>query len=200
MSIVFISGSPSAESRSARLLGLIRQRVDAEGKESSLISVRDLPAQALLHAKFDDPVIVEATARVAAARAIVIATPIYKAAYSGVLKAFLDLLPQTGFADKIVLPIATAGSPAHILAVDYALRPVIAALSARDILAGVVAIDSQLQWSAEQGLQVDPAIEARIDNAVNALFESLDRAEHEALRRRQASADPIPFSAVRVSA
>ena len=38
------------------------------------------------------------------ALAVVIATPVYKAAYSGILKAFLDLLPQDGLDGKLVLP------------------------------------------------------------------------------------------------
>lgn len=63
--------------------------------------------------------------------ALVVATPIYQAAYSGLLKTFLDLLPQHAFAGKPVLPLATGGSPAHVLALDYALRPVLTALGAQ---------------------------------------------------------------------
>src|SRR5256885_12419558 len=43
-------------------------------------------------------------------RSVVVATPIYKASYSGVLKSFLDLLPQFGLAGKVVLPLATGGT------------------------------------------------------------------------------------------
>jgi FMN reductase len=48
---------------------------------------------------------------------------VYKAAYSGLLKTLLDLLPQCALAGKVVLPVVTCGSPAHVLAIDYALRP-----------------------------------------------------------------------------
>ena len=64
-------------------------------------------------------------AQVANAQLIVVATPVYKAAYSGLLKVFLDLLPQTALAGKTVLPLATGGSPHHMLALDCALRPVL---------------------------------------------------------------------------
>ncbi len=57
---------------------------------------------------------------------MVIGTPVYKAAYSGLLKSLLDLLPQYALAGKTVLPLATGGSTAHVLAIDYALRPVLA--------------------------------------------------------------------------
>lgn len=51
--------------------------------------------------------------------AMVFATPIYKAAYSSVLTAFFDILPQHALAGKSVLPLATGGSAHHMLAVDY---------------------------------------------------------------------------------
>ncbi|GAA5164552.1 NADPH-dependent FMN reductase [Viridibacterium curvum] len=201
MSILFISGSPSAESRSARLLNVVRERVEQRGIATQYLSVRELPAEALLHANFNDPVLLDAVAQVAAANAIVLSSPVYKAAYSGVLKAFLDLLPQTGFANRVILPLATGGSPAHTLALDYSLRPVLAALGARDVIPGVFAIDSQLQWNAETAhLQIDPAIDERLDAAVRTLVEHLQRAEREALLQRDARAVPVPFSAVRYSA
>jgi hypothetical protein len=45
-----------------------------------------------------DPAIADAVARVRDADAIVIGTPVYKASFNGVLKAFLDLMPQDGLA------------------------------------------------------------------------------------------------------
>lgn len=44
------------------------------------------------------------------------------------LKVFLDLLPQFALQGKLVLPMATGGSPNHMLALDYALRPVLLGL------------------------------------------------------------------------
>ncbi len=43
----------------------------------------------------------------------------------------------------MVLPLATGGTVAHMLAVDYALKPVLSALKAQEILHGVFADDSQ---------------------------------------------------------
>ena len=56
---------------------------------------------------------------------VIVATPIYKAAYSGLLKVFLDLLPAEALRGKTVLPLASGGSVAHLLALDYALKPVL---------------------------------------------------------------------------
>jgi FMN reductase len=95
-----------------------------------------------------------------------VATPIYKAAYTGLLKAFLDLLPQGAFANKVVLPIATGGTIAHLLAIDYALKPVLSELKARHILGGIYVIDKQLQFQASGQLQPDEEIGQRTQEAV----------------------------------
>ncbi|MFI6343921.1 NADPH-dependent FMN reductase [Streptomyces sp. NPDC050560] len=120
--ILSVSGSPSATSRTARLLRHLDDRLRGLGHEVSVLDVRALPAQALLGADFDHPAIVSAARRFAAADGVVVGTPVYKAAYSGLLKSLLDLLPQYALADKTVLPLATGGSTAHILAIDYAPR------------------------------------------------------------------------------
>lgn len=94
MNLIGISGSPSLQSRSGWLLDAARERLATRAQQYVPIAVRELPAEALLHARFDDPAIRAALATVARADVVIVATPIYKAAYSGLLKAFLDLLPQ----------------------------------------------------------------------------------------------------------
>jgi len=171
MNIVGIQGSPSLQSRSGSLLQLARVHLQPLTTSYRGISVRELPAEALLHARFDHPLIQQSLAAVARADVVVIATPIYKAAYSGLLKAFLDLLPEDGLRGKTVLPLATGGSLAHLLAIDYALKPVLSALGARDILDPVYATDSQLP--AHPTLGHAPAIELgeRINAALGVLVD-----------------------------
>ncbi len=173
MSILLLGGSPSLSSSSSRLLLHIGDKLALHGHRTSKLQVRDLPAQALLHAQFDDAAIVRAKALVADADAIVIATPVYQASYAGILKAFLDLLPQDGLAGKLVLPVATGGSQSHVMALDYALRPVLAALSARHVLASIYATSQQLNWDADTGLYPDGAIAARIADGVTELSVAL---------------------------
>ena len=50
------------------------------------------------------------------------------AAYSGQLKAFFDLLPQAALAGKVAGLIATGAVAHHALAIDHALRPLVASL------------------------------------------------------------------------
>lgn len=170
MTILLIGGSPSAISRSGRLLQYVGSLLEQEGLEVETLQVRDLPAKALLHADFNHPAILSALQLVARADAIVFATPVYKAAYSGILKAFIDLLPQFGLRDKLVLPIASGGSPAHTLILDYALRPVLSSLYPKQILDSIYAVEQQIVWTEEHGLVLDPAIEKRVRNGIAGLL------------------------------
>ncbi|AKJ31281.1 NADPH-dependent FMN reductase [Caldimonas brevitalea] len=171
MKIIGISGSPSASSRSSWLLQLAQTRLEGVARSSVVLSVRSLPAQPLLLADASHPAIRQALDRVLDADVVLVSTPIYKAAYSGLLKLFLDLLPQDGLRGKTVLPLATGGSPAHLLALDYALKPVLSALGARDILDGVFAAESQLPAHDTQVYLPHPAILERLDRSLQVLVE-----------------------------
>ena len=191
MSVLLLGGSPSASSSGARLLQHIGDKLTSQGHRCNRLQVRDLPAEALLHADFSDPAIVRATALVRDADAIVIATPVYKASYTGILKAFLDLLPQDGLEGKLVLPLATGGSQSHMLVLDYALRPVLASLAARFILPGIYATSEQLPGTPEAGLVPAAPIAARIASGVSHLS-----AELLALHQRRAEAIPAQNAAL----
>jgi FMN reductase len=195
MSVLLIAGSPSERSRTAALLEAVGQRLETQGALVDRLRVRDLSPQALLLADFGHRSISQATGQVAQAEVIVVATPVYKAAYSGVLKVFLDLLPQDAFKGKTVLPLATGGSPHHMLALDYALRPVLQALGSKHILSGIYATDAQVTLSPEGSYHVDAAIGARLDEAVHGIVtETLQHALAHAGRFA-----PVHFSQVRCS-
>lgn len=195
MNILLLAGSPSAPSRSTRLLHHVGERLALLGHRYAKLHVRDLPAQSLLHADFGDVALKAAREQVAEADAVVIATPVYKAAYSGILKAFLDLLPQDGLKGKLVLPLATGGSQSHMLALDYGLRPVLSALDARHVLPSIYATEQQIVWSEESGLTIDDVIAKRISDGVENLSASLIALQDAAL----SGFESIPFSSVRCS-
>lgn len=171
--IVNIVGSPSADSRTLALTDTVGAALAAQQFEVRTINVRELPAEDLLHARTDSPQLREAFALVEQARGVVVATPIYKAAYTGVLKAFLDLLPQFGLRGKIVLPLATGGTVAHVLALDYALRPVLSSLGPTHVVAGLFILDKLLQRRATGGVDLDPEIAPRLDAVVADFVASL---------------------------
>jgi FMN reductase len=140
--ILAVSGSPSATSRTGAALDAVGHRLVRAGHRVDTLRLRELPAEALLLARFDDPELRRAAALAEEADALVIGTPVYKAAYSGLLKSWLDVLPQYGFARKPVLPVATGGSLAHALIVDYALRPVLTSMGAA-VLPGAFVLNGE---------------------------------------------------------
>ena len=166
-SVLLLSGSPSIVSRSGALIEYARRHFISAGLTANVVGLHDLPAKDLVLAKYDSPAFETLKNLLAEASAVVVATPIYKAAYTGGLKALLDILPQTALRGKTVLPLATGGSPAHQLAIDYALKPVLSALGATDLLQGVYAVDGQLKVGTD-GLPEfsDESLRTRFEDTV----------------------------------
>jgi FMN reductase len=172
--VLTIAGSPSLVSRSTALLDAASQLLRRHGIVATRLAVRALPAEDLLHGRYASAALHAAQTKLHGAEAVIVATPVYKASFAGVLKAFLDLLPENAFADKVVLPLATSGSASHVLAVDYALKPVLSALGAKYVLNGVYAVDQQFSWAADGVLQIDADIAARLEDGVKRLIDSVN--------------------------
>ena len=168
---VIINGSPTAGSRLNAVMQIAEERLAAAGFETSRIDVAQLPAEDLIHVKFESEHIVKANGLVAEADAVIIASPVYKASYTGVLKTFLDLIPQKGLAGKVILPLFIGGSLAHLLAIDYSLKPVLSSIGARHILGGVYAVDAQVARTEEGGFDVADVLQERLDSALEELAE-----------------------------
>lgn len=83
-----------------------------------MIQVHQLDAKALITADFTNASINATHQAIEASDGIIIVSPIFKAAHSGILKTYLDLLPLSAFAGKTVLPLAVGGSFAHVLALQ----------------------------------------------------------------------------------
>jgi len=197
--IVTITGSASASSRTGKLTAAVGATLAADGFEVRAIDVRALPAEDLLHARFEAPAIRDALAVVERAVGVVVSTPIYKASYSGILKAFLDLLPQFGLAGKVVLPLATGGTLAHVLAIDYALRPVLMSLGAPQVVEGLLVIDKTLEIDDAGVPRLPPEVRTRLDTVVGQ-FAGAVRARAAATAPSQSAHSPTTPSASRRSA
>ena len=139
---IAISGSPSRQSKSRQLLAHGVDRLSRDGVRARIVDLCDLPADDLL-GRGRSAAIGDALAALAAARLLLVATPVYRASYSGLLKCFFDLLPQDALAGKTAILIATGGSPAHSLVIDYALRPLIASVGGLSVATGIYGTDAQ---------------------------------------------------------
>lgn len=163
--VIGLSGSPGQLSRSRTLLELALNALEKQGvAPSRLIDLAKLPADALLGRR-EATDVRESIQSVLDAGVLVVATPIYRATYSGLLKVFLDLLPPDALAGKVAIPIATGGGPAHLLAVDHGLRPLLASVGALVVATGVYGTDAQFKNGAPEQALVERIERAALEAA-----------------------------------
>lgn len=176
--LLTISGSPFPDSRTEHAAALVERAVAAApGVEARRIAVRDLPAEALIRADFRNPEVVAALRAIAEADAILIASPVYKAAYTGVLKTLLDLLPPDAIAGTPVAAVLSGGAPAHGPLAISALGALLDALGAGETHPPVFALDTALvRGETGDGITVtDPATAGALDATAAWLTERLTR-------------------------
>lgn len=141
--IVIISGSPSLSSGSEKVLEYVGKFLEESGLTTTFISVKHVSKEVLFNGQYNHPEIRAIVEKIKNANGIIIGSPVYKGAYSGVLKALIDLLPQDVLEYKPVLPIMTGGSLSHLLALEYSLKPVLATLKGLN-LKGLYLRDCQI--------------------------------------------------------
>jgi FMN reductase len=153
MKLVVVSAGLSVPS-STRLLAdrLGRATADRTGADVQVIEVRDLAVEIAHHFTngFPGRELAAAQEAVTAADGLIVVTPVFSASYSGLFKAFFDVLDKDALDGKPVLIAATGGSARHSLVLDHALRPLFSYLRAVVVPTGVYAASED--WGAE-GLQ-----------------------------------------------
>jgi FMN reductase len=154
MSVVAISGSLSNPSRTSVLAEVAAAQIaQALNTDAQLVRIADhgaalggalslqqLPSEvfALYEAVFAAPV-------------LVIATPVYKASYTGLLKHFLDLIDPQRLQGKVVVLAATGGSDHHSLVIEHQLRPLLGFFGAYTVPKGLYVKDGDFEKDAETG-------------------------------------------------
>jgi FMN reductase len=174
--LAVVSGSPAPGSRTLALARHVGARLSRDGADVRYLDVRDLPAEDLLAARPRSAATRSACALVEGAAGLVLVTPVYNAAYSGVLKAFLDLLPQLGLRGKVALPLAVGGTVAHMLVIDYALRPVLASMGTSNVLGGVFLLDSWIHRTDSGDLVIDQQVAERLQQSLCELGQTVHAA------------------------
>ncbi|MFC6081982.1 NADPH-dependent FMN reductase [Sphaerisporangium aureirubrum] len=81
---------------------------------------------------------------VAGAEVLLVASPTYKATYTGLLKAFVDRLPPQALRGTVALPLLVMGDPRHALAVEIHLRPLLLELGAVVPTPGLALLEAQI--------------------------------------------------------
>ncbi len=174
MRVITLAGSPRFPSRSSALLEYAREKLTSLEVEVCHWNLHNFSPEDLLYARFDSPALKAFSEQLQGADGLIVASPVYKASFSGALKTLLDLLAERALEGKVVLPLATGGTVAHMLAVDYALKPVLSALKAQEILHGVFADDSQV-IDYQHKPHFSPNLQIRLDSALETFWQALHR-------------------------
>jgi len=167
INIVAIAGSPSHLSKSCTLVEYASSLLNSRGFHTDIISVCNFPVEDLIFGRSNNDIFEQSKELIEQASGIIIATQIYKSAYTGLLKPFLDLLPQNTLLGKYILPLVTGGTIAHLLAVDHALEPVLTELDERHILDGIYVVDKQVKRCLDGSIHLDKEIHQRLNHSLN---------------------------------
>ena len=79
---------------------------------------------------WSSPEVARLVGSVGAAQLVVVASPTYKGSYTGLLKLFLDRFAQGTGLRGLAVPVMLGAGPAHALAPELTLRPVLTELGA----------------------------------------------------------------------
>jgi FMN reductase len=156
LQIVTVVGNPRAGSRTHSLAETLAEQLAAILPEAKVSGV-DL---AVLGPRVLDQGDADATAAVAQvldADILILASPTYKATYSGLLKAFLDRLGTGSLKGKRAIPVLLGGAPNHQLAVDVHFTPLLLELGAAVPVRGLFVLEADVPsfgefaagWAAE---------------------------------------------------
>jgi len=126
MDIAVVTGNPKPASRTLDAARLVAERLGG-APPAVVIDVVELGAGLL---GWGDPAVAAAVEQVQGSAVAVFASPTYKATYTGLLKLFLDQFPSNGLAGVVGIPLMLGAGPAHALAPELLLKPVLVELGA----------------------------------------------------------------------
>lgn len=89
-----------------------------------------------------DPAVSAAIEAVRSCEVLIVASPTYKATFTGVVKLFLDLVPANGLDGVTAFALMLGAGPAHALAPELQLKPVLVELGALCPSPGLYLLDS----------------------------------------------------------
>jgi FMN reductase len=157
MSVVAVVGNPKPRSRTYDAAQVVVQQLTGRGPDLSL-DLADFGAGLL---DWSDPDVGAAVEQVKAAELIVVASPTYKATYTGLLKLFLDRFGAGSLAGVTAVPVMLGGDWRHSLAPEAFLKPVLSELGASQPTRGLFLLDSD----ADAGFIHSPTLTAWLDVA-----------------------------------
>ena len=137
MTTAVVVGNPKPASRTLAAASYVARELS--GQEADLVV--DLATLGARILDWQDPGIASLVDQVGAADLVVVASPTYKAAYTGLLKLFLDRFATDGLSG-VAVPLMLGGGPVHALAPELTLRPVLTEIGGTTVR-GLYVLDSR---------------------------------------------------------
>jgi FMN reductase len=145
-----VVGNPKAQSRTLALAeSVATAAADAAGLDGADRLTVDLAELGPRLFDWSSETVKEAVHGIRSCALVVVASPTYKASYTGLLKSFLDWFKTTDLLGVTVVPVMTGGSAHHALAVEVHLRPVLVELGATLPTRGLYVTEGELPETDE---------------------------------------------------
>ena len=163
--IVGVSGSLREPSKTTELVrGLIAEFGAREQIDARLIAVAALGPLFAGALRREDlqPEVEDALRAIETADLLIVASPVYRASFTGLFKHLFDFVGQYALVGTPVLLAATGGGERHALILEHQMRPLFGFFQALTLPVGVYASDADFA-----GVELASAdVRRRIDQAV----------------------------------
>lgn len=161
--VTVVVGNPRAGSRTLGVAEEVARRAaeaagltDRAGLEWATIDLAEVGPQLF---DWSSETVKAHAAMLAGSRLAVIASPTFKATYTGLLKLFLEWFGQTGLSGVTAVPVMVGGAANHALSVEVHLRPLLVEIGASVPTRGLYVLDNELDelpallddWLGEAG-------------------------------------------------
>jgi FMN reductase len=145
VNVIVVCGNPKAASRTLAAAVDVATRIASGVAPTTVVDLVDLGPGLL---GWGDPGVAAAVEAVGTSDVVVFASPTYKAAYTGLLKLFLDQIAGDSLVGVVGIPMMLGAGPAHALAPEVHLRPVLVELGLSCPTRALYLLDSDPAGSA----------------------------------------------------
>ena len=180
LKVVAVSGSLHTPSKTT---ALVKEILASYGREvvvdAHVIAVNEIGPDFAGALRRDElPASVEEELRrIENADLLVVASPVYRASFTGLFKHLFDFVGQYALVDTPVLLAATGGSDRHALIIEHQFRPLFGFFQALTLPIGIFANDSDFTNGAVTCLDLQERIDLAVSRSLPLIRNNLAEAE-----------------------
>ncbi len=142
--VTVVAGNPRAGSRTLHAAQeCARQIADAIG--ASEVESVDLAELGVALLEWNNDTVTRVRDAMRSSTVLVVASPTYKATYTGLLKLLFDQIGADELLGTVAVPLMVGGAPNHALAVDTHLRPLLIEVGCSCPTQGLYVLEADLE-------------------------------------------------------